>query len=173
MLSKEELLGLIINNPEEFNKESVANELDLSEIDMTNLHLEGVVFNNVDLTSSSFADSVLTEVKFINCDMTSVDFNRATLTECVFNDSVLNGTDFSYSNTNYCNFNDSDLAGAIFMDADLSDSDFTMSENLNASRFDDSTIWPDSEYLPEDFDAVYLDDLSSLKDEEDYQISDY
>ena len=46
-------------------------------------------------------------------------------------------------------------------------------ENLNACRFDDSTIWPDSEYLPEDFDSTYSDDLSSLKDEDDYVESDY
>ena len=39
--------------------------------------------------------------------------------------------------------------------------------NLNASRFDDSTIWPDNEYLPEDFDSSYSDDLSSLKDDDE------
>ena len=59
------------------------------------------------------------------------------------------------------------------LDADFTNSDFTASENLNASRFDDSTIWPDNEYLPEDFDTSYSDDLSSLKDDEDYETSDY
>ena len=173
MLTKEELLELMINNPEEFNAESRNGNIDMTEMDISNLHLEGLIFKNIDLTSSSFADSTLTEVKFIDCDLTSVDFTRSTLTECNFNESTLNGTDFSYSTVNYCNFNDSDLAGAIFRDSDLSNSDFTMAENLNASRYDDTTIWPDSEYLPDGFDAEYLDDLSSLKDEDDYVASDY
>lgn len=105
--------------------------------------------------------------------MTSVDFTRSTLTECNFNESFLNGTDFSYATVHYCGFPDADLAGAIVREADLSNSDFTMSQNLNASRFDDTTVWPDSEYLPEDFDSSYSDDLSSLKDDDDYEVSDY
>ena len=95
------------------------------------------------------------------------------MVECAFNESVLNGTDFSYSKVDYCNFLDADLAGAIMLEADFTNSDFSACENLNASRFDDSTIWPDNEYLPEDFDASYSDDLSSLKDDEEYETSDY
>lgn len=173
MLSKEELVNLLINDVESFNKEMVGQNFDLSEIDFSGINIDGAIFDNVDLTSSSFADSNLTEVKFLGCDLTSVDFNRATLVECSFNESVLNGADFSYSKVDYCNFADADLAGAIMLDADFTNSDFTASENLNASRFDDSTIWPDNEYLPEDFDSSYSDDLSSLKDDDEYEQSDY
>ena len=173
MLSKDELVDLLLNNVEEFNKEITGEPIDLSETDFSGVTIEGAVFDNVDLTSSSFADSHLTDVKFTACDMTSVDFNRANLIECTFNESVLNGTDFSYSTVDYCNFADADLAGAILREADLTNSDFSMAENLNASRFDDTTVWPDNEYLPEDFDSSYSDDLSSLKDDEDYEPSDY
>ncbi len=173
MLSKEELVGLLITNVEAFNQELEGKAVDMSEMDFSGVSVEGAIFDNVDLTSSSFADSNLTEVKFLGCDLTSVDFNRANLVECAFNESVLNGTDFSYAKVDYCNFADADLAGAIMLDADFTNSDFTACENLNASRFDDSTIWPDNEYLPEDFDSSYSDDLSSLKDEEDFETSDY
>ena len=173
MLSKDELVDLLLTDVDTFNKELAGNPVDLSEVDFSGTNIEGAIFDNVDLTSSSFADSHLTEVKFLGCDMTSVDFNRANLVECAFNESVLNGTDFSYATVDYCNFADADLAGAIFRDADLSNSDFSTSENLNASRFDDTTVWPDNEYLPEDFDSSYSDDLSSLKDDEDYEQSDY
>ena len=173
MQTKEELVNLLINDPEEFNKELKKAAVDLSETDFSNLTLEGVVFNNADLSSSSFADSQLTDVKFTGCDLTSVDFTRTKLIECIFSESVLNGTDFSYSAVNYCGFPDSDLAGAIIREADLSNSDFSMSENLSASRFDDTTVWPDTEYLPEDFDSSYSDDLSSLKDDDDYEPMDY
>ena len=173
MLSKEELANLLMNDVERFNNSLGGKVVDMSEMDFSGISFEGAVFDNVDLTSSSFADANLTEVKFLGCDLTSVDFNRANLVECAFNESVLNGTDFSFSKVDYCNFTDSDLAGAIMLDADFTNSDFSAAENLNASRFDDSTIWPDNEFLPEDFDSSYSDDLSSLKDEEDYEVSDY
>lgn len=173
MLSKEELIDLLLTDVEAFNRAMNGSAIDLSESDFSGITVDGAVFDNVDLSSSSFADAHLTEVKFLGCDLTSVDFNRANLVECAFNESVLNGTDFSYATVDYCNFADADLAGGILRDADLSNSDFSACENLNASRFDDSTIWPDNEYLPEDFDSSYSDDLSSLKDDEDYEESDY
>ncbi len=172
-MNKEELTSLLINDVEAFNKAIKGMAVDLSEVDFSNIALEGAVFDNADLTSSSFADSQLTDVKFLGCDLTSVDFTRAVLTECLFNESVLNGTDFSYAQVQYCSFSDADLAGAIVREADLTGSDFSMSENLSASRFDDTTVWPESEYLPEDFDSSYSDDLSSLKDDDDYEQSDY
>ncbi len=175
MLSKEELINLVMTDVEAFNAEmkSAKGAVDLSETDFSNATLEGAEFVNADLTSSSFADSHLTEVKFEGCDLTSVDFTRANLVECGFNESVLNGTDFSYSKVDYCNFSDADLAGSIFQGADLTNSDLSMAENLSACRFDEETVWPDNDYLPEDFDSNYSSDLSSLQDEEDYEPSDY
>ncbi len=175
MLSKEELVNLISTDVEAFNNEisGIKGGADLTETDFSNVNVEGAEFVNADLTSSSFADSHLISVKFNGCDLTSVDFTRANLVECSFTESVLNGTDFSYSTVDYGNFSDADLAGAIFQSADLTNSDFSMSENLNACRFDEDTIWPDNEYLPEDFDTNYSSDLSSLQDEDDYEQSDY
>ena len=65
------------------------------------------------------------------------------------------------------------MAGANFSEADLSDSDFSTSENLDSCRFDESTIWPDNDKLPEDFDCTYNYDLSTLRDDEDNQNEDY
>ena len=175
MLSKEELVNLVQTDTDAFNEEikNASGGVDLSETDFSNSNLEGAVFVNVDLTSSSFADAHLTEVSFEACDLTSVDFTRANLVECSFNESVLNGTDFSYSKTDYCNFSDADMAGAVFQGADLTNSDLSMAENLSACRFDEETVWPDNEYLPEDFDAKYSSDLSSLQDDDEYEASDY
>ena len=175
MLTKEELVNLVFTDVEAYNAEikNTQAPIDLSETDFSGISLDGVEFVNVDLTSSSFADSHLTEVKFEACDLTSVDFTRANIVECSFNESVLNGTDFSYSKTDYCNFSEADLAGAIFQGADLTNSDFSSAENLSACRFDEETIWPDNENLPDDFDASCSSDLSSLQDEDDYEQSDY
>ena len=175
MLTKEELVELLSNDVEAFNEEikSIPGGADLTETDFSNINAERVSFYNADLTSSSFADSHLTNVSFEGCDLTSVDFTRASLVECSFAESVLNGTDFSYAVVDYGNFSDADLAGAIFQSADLTNSDFSASENLSACRFDEDTIWPDNENLPEDFDTNYASDLSSLQDDDDYEQSDY
>ena len=175
MLSKEELINLALTNVEQFNEEikSIKGGADLSETDFSGVNLEGIEFINADLNSSSFADTNITNSKFEGCDLTSVDFTRAGLVETSFVESVLNGADFSYAKVDYCNFSDADVAGAIFQSADLSNSDFSMAENMNACRFDEDTVWPDNDYLPEDFDSKYSSDLSSLQDEDDYEQSDY
>ena len=134
---------------------------------MSNITVADAVFHNIDLSSTTFSDSHFTNVKFENCDLSSADFTRSNLEECSFNNSILNGTDFSYAVINYCNFNEADMAGAVLQESDLTDSDLSTSYNLNACRFDDGTIWPDDDMLPEDFDGLYSSDLSSLKDDDD------
>lgn len=176
MKTKDELIDLIVNSAEEFNEYMQENSnagIDLSEIDFMNLEIKDINFVNIDFTSSSFSDSHLLNVKFIECDLTSTDFARANVTECEFTNTVMNGADFSYAVVDYCNFNESDLAGAVFQETDLSNSDLTMSYNLNACRFDDGTIWPENDLLPDDFDGMYSSDLSSLQDEDDEVASDY
>ena len=65
------------------------------------------------------------------------------------------------------------MAGCIVNEANLEESDFALSENLSACRFDEGTLWPDTDKLPVDFGSSYSYDLSSLQDEEDNQESDY
>ena len=174
--TKEELFDLIVNSPEKFNewKKSQEQEVDLSEMDFSSQTLENVDFENADLNGSSFADCHLTEINFKNTDSTSIDFTRTVLVECDFTDSLLTGADFSYASANYCNFSESDMAGVIFQETNLENSDLSGAMNLNACRFDEDTVWPDQDQLPEDFDGKYSDDLSSLKDNDDEnQVGDY
>src|SRR5574344_1634367 len=117
--------------------------------------------------SSSFADCNLSFVNFTNTDLTSVDFTRAKILESDFTNSLLTGADCSYAEMTYCNFTDCDMAGCIFSESNLSNSDLTATLNMNACRYDEDTIWPDPENMPEDFDATYTKDLSSLEDDDD------
>lgn len=169
MKTKDELITLLVENVEEFNNyvEENNNGIDLTEVDLSNITVADAVFHNIDLSSTTFSDSHFTNVKFENCDLSSADFTRSNLEECSFNNSILNGTDFSYAVINYCNFNEADMAGAVLQESDLTNSDLSTSYNLNACRFDDGTIWPDDDMLPEDFDGLYSSDLSSLKDDDD------
>jgi uncharacterized protein YjbI with pentapeptide repeats len=172
--TKEELYNLINRSPQDFNKWKRGKEkVDLSEMDFSYSTLENIDFSEVDLNSSSFADSHLALINFSGADLTSVEFTRSAIVESDFTDALLNGADYSYAVINYCNFTDADMTGGIFLESDLSNSDFAGAYNLNACRFDEETIWPDSEMLPEDFDSTYNDDLSLLKDEEEISQSDY
>ena len=178
MKSKDELLELILNDTEAFNEYMQENRnagVDLSEVDLSDSDVKDLHFINTDLTSSTFSDSHLVNVKFEECDLSSADFTRSSVTECDFAGSVLNGADFSYAVCDYCNFNEADMAGAVFQETDLSNSDLTSSYNLNACRFDDGTVWPDTDMLPDNFDGMYSSDLSSLQDDEDEEdsVSDY
>lgn len=166
--TKEEIYELVKKSPQKFNEWKKGQEdIDLSELDFSYSNLSDVNFSGVDLNSSSFADAHLSSVNFSNTDLTSIDFTRATILECDFSEAVLTGADFSYATVHYGNFTDSDMAGCIFQESDLANSDFAGAFNLNACRFDEETVWPDPEMLPEDFDSSYSDDLSSLKDDDD------
>ena len=174
MKSKDEIIGLILNNKDEFDSYKSQNQdLDLSECDFAASEISDVNLSNIDFSGASFAECSLTNVNFSGCDLTSANFSRATLTECDFSEAVLNGTDFSYASVTYSNFTDADMAGCVLNEADLTDSDFTSSVNMSACRFDEGTIWPDNDNLPEDFDSTYNYDLSSLQDEEDKQSDDF
>ena len=177
MLTKDELLRLVETDVDAFNEklaDAGEDGADLSEVDFSNMTLDGVNFTNANLNSASFSDANISEADFTNCDLTSADFTRANCVECNFSEALLNGADFSYGKFDYCNFTEADMAGAILNEADLTNSDFSCSYNLNACRFDEATVWPESDMLPDDFDSVYSDDLSSLRDEDDYhQNSDY
>lgn len=176
MKSKEEIYELITSDTDAYNdyKAQETEELDLSELDFSGKDLYDADFTDSELVDSSFFESTLTKCSFVNCDLTSVDFSRAKLIECDFSESLLNGTNLSYAQIEYCNFSDSDMAGAILLETTFDNTDLSSAVNLQASRFDETTVWPDDEYLPEDFDSKASSDLSSLQDEEDYNAdSDY
>ncbi len=172
--TKEELVELIKNDKDAFIESCQGvSDIDLSETDFSGCELSQISFVDVDFSGASFAEAQISEVNFTNCDLSSANFSRSTVNESDFSESVLNGTDFSYAKVSFSNFPDADMAGCIFNEADLSNSDFSSSVNMSASRFDESTLWPEQENLPEDFDSTYNYDLSSLKDEEEEESSEF
>ncbi len=167
--SKEEWIELLLNKKDEFAAKKAENggEIDLSESEFLANYLSDVDLSDIDFSGANFAESSIQNVNFSNCDLTSADFSRCKIEECDFSNCILNGTNFSYATLNFCNFNEADMAGCVLNEAELTDSDFATSENLSACRFDEGTIWPDTEKLPEDFDSTYNYDLSSLQDDEE------
>ena len=157
MQSKESIMDMIIKNPEEYAayKEQNSEGIDLSEVDFSNTTLENIDFSSTELNGASFADCSISNCNFSNADLNATDFTHARVVECDFTEAVLNGTDFSYAEVSYCNFPDADMTGYILLETDLNNSDLSSSLNLAASRADETTIWPDEEFLPADFDTNY------------------
>jgi uncharacterized protein YjbI with pentapeptide repeats len=171
--TKEELLSLIQSTPERFNEwKKNREDVDLSETDFSNMIIKDVDFTDVDLNSSSFSDCHLSLVNFYGADLTGVDFTRAVVSECDFSESLMTGADCSYAEITYCNFTDCDMAGTVLAETVLTNSDLSAAENLSSARYDSDTVWPDDDMMPDGFDTVYKDDLSSLKDDEDV-VEDY
>ena len=166
MYSKEELAELIIKNPQEYNSyKKNAGGLDLTELDFSNIKLEEIDFTNSELAGTSFNDANIADCDFSGADLNAADFTRADISGCNFTESVLAGADFSYASVSGSDFTDADMAGCIVKEADLSDSDFSQSRNLSAARADETTIWPDNEMLPDDFDTNYSKDNEDGEDE--------
>lgn len=174
-LSKDKWIDLILNNKGEYEirKAEISDITDLSEIELLSYEISDINMNNIDFTGSTFSETQFTNVNFTDSDFTSCDFTRCRFIECDFTNTTLYGADFSYAEVHYSNFQDADMAGAILNEANLENSDFALSENLSACRFDEGTIWPETDKLPEDFDSSYIYDLSSLQDEDEKSEADY
>jgi len=177
MINKDNLIQLLQNGSvEEFNnfRTSSNNDLlDLSEADLRNCELTGANLSNVDLSGSDFSESDLTETDFSSSDLSSVDFTGSTIKKTDFIKSVLSGVKFNQAKLNECDFTEANFNGTDLSETNLSGSDLTYAENLNDCIFDSYTTWPDSEFLPEDFNTEYTEDLSSLKDDDDMFESDF
>ena len=161
------------NNVEEFNEKIADFDDDLTETDFSGIETEGASFAEHDLSGSNFSETNLINVSFEGCDLSSVTFARAELTGVLFNNAILNGTKFNNANIYSCDFTDADMSGADFSEADLSSSDLSLALNLNQCAFDKYTVWPDSDFLPADFEPDYQEDLAALNDEEAETNLDY
>ena len=137
------------------SKEELIN-LVSTDVDAFNTEIRNVK-GGIDLSETDFSNIELEGAEFFNVDLTSSSFADSHLTEVKFDACDLTSVDFTRANVVECSFSESVLNGT----------------DLSACRFDEETVWPDNEYLPEDFDSKYSSDLSSLQDEDDYQQSDY
>lgn len=173
---KEKLIKLIksgdIDGANEILKGS-SDIINFSETDLSGFDLSGLELVNIDFTGCDFSESTINCSNFSESDLSTANFSRSEILTTNFSNTVLNGTIFIGAKLNNCNFNDADLSGADFSEADLSDSDFSVAQNLSMCIFDNYTIWPDDENLPEEFDSSYHADLSSLSDGDDFPDADF
>lgn len=176
-MKKEDLLQLLKNGSiNEFNENRSYDEselLDLTELDLRGCEIKRANLSYCDLTGSDLSDMYLKSIKFDGSDLTSVDFTGSTLKSCFFSSSVLNGVKFKNTELMQCEFEEADFSGADLSSSDVSSCDLSATENLTECIFDESTVWPADDMLPEDFETTYQHDLSSLRDEEDDFATNY
>lgn len=176
-MQKEEFIELIkkglieeFNNSRSFDKDIL---FDLSETDFSGCELSDANLSYADLSGSDFNECDLHNVDFTGSDLSAGEFKRANITKSDFSKSTLAGTKFNHAVVSECDFSDADLSGTVFSEANLSNSEFASAENIEFCIFDNDTIWPDPENLPDDFETEYVEDLSSLRDEDDYPQDEY
>jgi uncharacterized protein YjbI with pentapeptide repeats len=174
MKSKDELIQLLRNGfIKEFNEIRGEKSLDLAEVDLSGSDISGANLSNADLSGSDFSESDLSNVDFSNSDLSSVNFTRTSLKQANFSNTTLAGTKFANSIITECDFSEADMTGVDFIESDLSNTDLSLSQNLSQCIFDSYTQWPDTDNLPDDFDPEYIEDLSSLRDDDDELESEY
>lgn len=175
--NKDELFQLLKNGLiDEFNEYRAEDSellIDLSEIDIKGTDLPGINLSNTDLTGSDLSECDLTDADFANSNLTSVKFTGSVIKQANFTKTVLAGAKFNSTPVFDCAFAEADMGGADFSESDLTGSDFSIAENLAECIYDSYTIWPDSDYLPDNFDPEYIEDLSCLKDDDDFAEADY
>ncbi|MFH0702656.1 MAG: pentapeptide repeat-containing protein [bacterium] len=175
--SKDELIKLLkegfVKEFNEFRSHAKDKLINLAEIDLSGSEIPGVNLSNMDLSGVDFSDCVLTETNFSNCDLTYVNFTGSILKQANFFRAILIGAKFNKAIASDCDFTEADMSGTDLSETDLTESNLALTENLSECIFDSYTIWPDIENLPEGFESEYVEDLSSLKDEDDYYEDDY
>lgn len=177
MSTKDELIQLLRNGfIDEFNETRPCDKdglFDLTELDLRGTEIIGANLSNADLSGSDFSETELVNVGFSNSDLTSANFSKTVIKNSDFIRATLIGTKFNGSKVEECDFTEADFSGADLSDADLSNSDLCYADNLTETIFDSYTMWPDADSLPEDFEPEYMEDLSSLKDDDDLFENDY
>jgi gamma-glutamyl-gamma-aminobutyrate hydrolase PuuD len=114
-------------------------QLDLSNMEMSGLELQGVTFERCTLEGTAFAGATLAHTLFQNCDLRHAKFQNAALSDASFVNSVLVNTDFSGAKLERTAFLASRCALASFRHAELHDVSFKHCE-LSWSNWSNSSL---------------------------------
>lgn len=173
--NKDELLKLLRKGLiQEFNESrSYDEELDLTEIELKEVALEGANLSKADLTGSDFSETELNEVNFSGSNLNSVNFSQSTINDSNFSETVLEGSIFTRTSITNSDFTAAEFNGANICGANFTGSDLSLSENLMHTTYNKNTVWPSDELLPDDFDPEYDQSFAELEDDDDFSEGEY
>ncbi len=171
-INKDELVQLLrIGNIERFNESRPYHEsdfLDLTEIDLSNIKILGANFSKTDLSGSDFSQSEIEDIDFSGSDLSSVNFSHSTITGSNFVETSIEGSLFNNAGIISGDFSEVNFNGVNICGTDFTGVDLSLSINLMQSIYDADTVWPDEDYLPEDFEPEEDISIAELEDAEGY-----
>ncbi len=172
-VSKDDLVQFLRNGEiEKFNSvrfnNNNGNFLDLTEIDLNNLKLSGADLSKVDLSGSDFSKSDIERINFSDSDLSSVNFSHTTIAESNFINSILEGSLLAGINVISGDFTEVDFNGVNICGANLSGADLGLCKNLMQSVYDVETLWPDNDFLPDEFEPENDMSFAELEDVDEF-----
>ncbi len=136
--------------PEDVNSEKTGAILlypgmDISDMNFSDIHLEGLELNNINAPNVSFHGAYLRNIDFSYGNLQVTDYSFCILLDTTFENSNLKGASFLNASVLNCNFCFSDLRGADmrfnitgFDDYEYAKKKFT----LKNAMYDKTTLWP-------------------------------
>lgn len=168
--NKDELIHLLrIGEIDKFNNQRPLSEdiiVDLSEIDLSNIKISGANLSRVDLSGSDLSKTEIEDIDFSYSDLSSVNFSNSTITDTNFVEAVIEGSLLHNSSVISGDFTEVDFNGVNVCGTDFTGADLSLSKNLMQSVYDAGTVWPEEDYLPDDFEPEEDISLADFEDEE-------
>ena len=167
---RENLIQLLLKEDvKSFNalrEKETTTKIDLSETDLEGLTLNNANFSEFELNGVNFADSSLENAIFTNTNLTTTNFTGADLKYCNFNNANLSGAYLTNTDATEADFTDANFNGTDLRETNFTNAELSASVNLSQAKFDNLTIWPENQNLPEDFDSS-CSNLSNNNDEDE------
>ena len=175
-ISKDDLVQLLRNGEiEKFNSIRPYHDdisLDLTEIDLNDMKLSGANLSKVDLSGSDFSKSDIEKINFSDSDLSSVNFSHTTIAESNFINAIFEGSLLTSINVISGDFTEVDFNGVNICGANLTGADLGLCKNLMQSVYDTDTLWPDNDFLPDEFEPdnnmsfAEMEDANELMEEQ-------
>ncbi len=172
LMNKDELVQLLkIGNIKKFNESRSYCEnifVDLTEIDLSNTKISGADLSRVDLSGSDLSKSEIENIDFSRSDLSSVNFSHSTIADSAFIEAIIEGSLLHNASIISVDFAEVDFNGVNVCGTDFTGADLSLSRNLMQSVYDADTIWPDEDFLPDEFDPEDDVSIAELEDAENY-----
>lgn len=118
-VSREFLLDILDGKFEDTTKRGDKALIDLKNISIKSMNLDGVDFSNVDLSWSEIVDTSMKNAKFEKSILDNVSCRNTDFSYSNFNGASLKATDFRTCKLDYCQCLSTDFAYSILLDASM------------------------------------------------------
>lgn len=128
----------------------------LHSANLKNSDLSNLTVGRADMTETDLSDSKMDSTDLTNTILYGANLSRIKGHHLILEGAKVREVNFSGADLTNANLSNVDLNGVNFEKATLIGTDFTGSNlsnaiHLNTTKFDETTIWPESQSLPDNF----------------------